>query len=307
MEFRRFTLHFPRGETTGIAFGAAGPPDLVFLHATGFNALTYRHLLAPLGERWRVVALDLRGHGRSRLPDDFKHLDTLRVYARDLTALLPVLCAGGRPPVLAGHSLGGLVSVTASASRRDLATRLVLIDPVLPPMPFIHYHQRLRRLMDRIAVLPIARGAIRRRNRFASKAEALAAYRGRGAFATWGEAFLADYVEDGFREASDGVELACAPIWEATSFAALRHDVAALLGRVRVPALILKGERESTIRERETRLRRLKPDLMIETIAGTTHFVPMEQPETVRARLEQALVRRAGAASAEQREVAHVG
>src|SRR5262249_43485216 len=153
-----------------------------------------------------------------------------------------------------------------------LAARLVLVDPVLQPTPFIHHYQHIRKLADRIAGLPIAQGALRRRNRFASKQEALAAYRGRGAFATWGEAFLADYVEHGFREAAAGVELTCAPLWEATSFAALRHDVAALLGRVRVPALILKGERDSTVREREARLRRLKPDLMIETVPGTTHF-----------------------------------
>ena len=45
-------------------------------------------------------------------------------------------------------------------------------------------------------------------------------YRGRGAFATWPEASLIDYVQDGFRERPDGsVELSCAPDWEASNFA----------------------------------------------------------------------------------------
>ena len=65
---RRFTLDLPDGPMAGIRFGPDGPPDLVLLHATGFNALTYRELLEPLGERFRVVALDQRGHGLSRLP-----------------------------------------------------------------------------------------------------------------------------------------------------------------------------------------------------------------------------------------------
>src|ERR1044071_8001790 len=104
---RRFTLRFARGETAGIAFGPDGPPDLVFLHATGFNAHTYKSLLAPLGEQFRVVALDQRGHGRSRLPNDPRLIDSWRIYVRDLLDLLPVLTRGGRPPVLAGHSMGG--------------------------------------------------------------------------------------------------------------------------------------------------------------------------------------------------------
>jgi pimeloyl-ACP methyl ester carboxylesterase len=307
MQFRRFTVRSSRGETSGIAFGSDGPPDLVFLHATGFNALTYRALLEPLGADWRVVAIDQRGHGLSRLTKDPARLDTLRVYARDLRPMLKVLSPGGAPPVLAGHSLGGLVALTATAARPAIATSLVLVEPVLQPMRFIHRFQPIHRLPDRIALLPIALGAARRRTGFGSKAEALAAYRGRAAFATWQEAFLADYVEDGFVAAGEGVRLSCTPQWEAASFAALRHDGAALVGRVRRPTLIIRAERETTVREDEARLRRLNPDLKIEQAAGTTHFLPMERPELVRDRLRAALEARAGRTTTIEREVVHAG
>ncbi|MDX2168992.1 MAG: alpha/beta hydrolase [Deltaproteobacteria bacterium] len=309
---RRFTLRSARGETSGIAFGPKGsvdgPPDLVFLHATGFNALTYRPLLEPLGERFRVIALDLRGHGRSRLPRDPDRLTTLWIYARDLLAMLRALRLE-RPPILSGHSLGGLVSITACAARRGIAERLVLVDPVLPPWRFSHRYQPLHRLADRIALLPIAQGAARRRGRFATKPEAVAAYRQRPTFAGWAPGFLEGYVEDGFVDAEDGgIRLSCTPAWEAASFAALRHDIPALLGRIRAPVEILRAERESTVRESEARLKRLKPDLVMDTIAGASHFLPMEQPEPVRARLLAALEARAGARVAEpHREVAHVG
>ncbi len=46
----------------------------------------------------------------------------------------------------------------------------------------------------------LAEGALRRRSDFPSREAALAAYRGRGAFRTWPEAPLADYVADGFRD-----------------------------------------------------------------------------------------------------------
>ncbi len=34
------------------------PVDVVFLHANGFNALTYRHVLAPLATHFRILAID---------------------------------------------------------------------------------------------------------------------------------------------------------------------------------------------------------------------------------------------------------
>jgi pimeloyl-ACP methyl ester carboxylesterase len=56
--FRRLSLDVPGGAIAGIALGAETPnPDIVFIHATGFNALTYRSMLAPLGERFHVWAL----------------------------------------------------------------------------------------------------------------------------------------------------------------------------------------------------------------------------------------------------------
>ena len=57
------------GEIAGIEFGdPIKPYAAIWLHATGFNAMTYQSLLAPLGLRARVAALDMRGHGRSTLP-----------------------------------------------------------------------------------------------------------------------------------------------------------------------------------------------------------------------------------------------
>ena len=47
--FRRLSFDLRDGQMAGIAFGGVNQnPDIVFLHATGFNAYTYRSLLAPL-------------------------------------------------------------------------------------------------------------------------------------------------------------------------------------------------------------------------------------------------------------------
>src|SRR5205823_1383716 len=147
---------------------------------------------------------------------------------------------------------------------------------------------------DRIDLLPIATGARRRRAGFADKAQAMLAYRGRGAFATWTGRFLEDYVEDAVVPVPhDGVALACTPEWEAASFAALRHFAAPRLRQVERPVAVIKGERGSAVRVSDDQLRRYKPDLTIETVAGTTHFLPMERPDVVQDRLRAALAARA--------------
>lgn len=155
---RRFTLALSDGDVAGIRFGADGPPDLVFLHATGFNALTYRDLLEPLAGRYRVVALDQRGHGLSTLPAMPQEMSGWDLYGRDMLAVFDAL-GDGAPFVLAGHSMGGAVSMMAAEQRPDRVASLVLLDPVMPTAEWITRLFAPRDLDARIESLPIARAA----------------------------------------------------------------------------------------------------------------------------------------------------
>jgi len=110
----------------------------------------------------------------------------------------------------------------------------------------------------------------------------VAAYTGRGAFRTWPEAMLVDYVDGGFLDRDDGkVELACAPAWEASNYSAQAHDPWRAIRRVTGPVRILRAERGSTCRAGDSFARRGK-DVVIETVAGTSHFLPMERPDLAR-------------------------
>lgn len=288
---QRFTVPGGGGHIAGLNFGRpSGPIDVAFLHATGFNALTYRRLLEPLGPGLRVVALDLRGHGHTTLPARAARLTHWYGYARDVVGALRALAGAGRedrgaPAVrlIAGHSLGGTVALLALAADPSLAASLLMIDPaMLPPqlrrwllLPF--GPQLLRRR------LPIARSAARRRPRFATLEEVLASYRGRGAFRTWLPGFLEDYVEGGFERRPDGsVALRCAPQWESATFAAHRHDLRAALRALRVPARLMLAEQGSTTAWALPTIRECAPWLAPEVVPGSTHFVPMERPERVR-------------------------
>jgi pimeloyl-ACP methyl ester carboxylesterase len=186
------------------------PVDIVFLHANGFNASTYRTVLSPLADTLRVVAVDQRGHGLSRLAAD--PVDSRRSWKDlrdDLIALLEAL--GGPAPVVAGHSMGGTVSILAAAARPDLVRSLMLFDPVVLPKSMRPMTWLPILAARRFRASPMAVGALRRRADFPDRAAVLAAYRGRGAFKTWPDAVLADYVATGFRDTPEGVTLSCAP------------------------------------------------------------------------------------------------
>ena len=274
------------GEMSVLDFGPEDRPvDLVFVHANGFNAMTYRRLLAPLAGTLRIWAPDLRGHGRTQLPADPARRRGWADHRDDLIALLEAL--DGPPVVLAGHSMGGTSALLAAAERPDRVAGLVLLDPVIwRRWAAAAFHLPL---LDRMASrIPLVKSARRRRAVFDSREQAFAAYSGRGAFRGWPEAVLADYLADGLLETDQGFVLACPPEWEASNYAAQSHDPWRALRRLDRPVRILKAETGSTCAVREAP--RGLPHVTVETVAGGTHFFPMLQADAARDALFDAVV-----------------
>ena len=264
-------------------FGPADRPiDLVFLHANGFNALTYRSILAPLAPL-RILAIDQRGHGATTLSTDTEGRTTWHDFRDDLLALLAALDLNN--VVLAGHSMGGTSSLLAAAEAPGVVRRLVLLDPViLPP------NMRVEAAGEANRPTSMIEAARRRRAVFPSRSAALSAYHGRGAFKTWTGDTLADFVAGGFRDLQSGeVALACDPAWEASSYAAQAHDPWEAFRRSVCKIHILRAEHQSTCRM-EGRIDELTASgrISIETIAGTSHFLPMERPDLACRALAQA-------------------
>jgi len=272
------------GALAAFEFGPVDRPiDLIFLHANGFNALTYRAILAPLADRLRILAIDQRGHGATTLSTDFHGRTNWHDFRDDLLALITALDLND--VVLAGHSMGGTSSLLAAAEAPDRVRRLVLLDPViLPPDAPLATGEAAELHASLIE------GARRRRTLFPSRAAALEAYRGRGAFRTWNDAMLADFVAGGFRDLPSGeVALACDPAWEASSYAFQAHDPWSAFQRSACEIRILRAEHQSTCRV-EGRIDALTASgrISIETVAGTSHFLPMERPNLVTKVLREA-------------------
>ncbi len=111
--------------------GPPGAPTLVLLHgwvATG--ALNWFQAFEPLARQFRVIAPDLRGHGRGIRSE--RHFD-LEDCADDVAALLERLDTG--PAIAVGYSMGGPVAQLLWRRHREQVAGLVLCATSHAPVP----------------------------------------------------------------------------------------------------------------------------------------------------------------------------
>ena len=286
------------GLMTGVEFGS--PVERVaalWLHATGFNAMTYQSILAPLGLRTRVAAVDLRGHGRNTTPADPPY-PSWSVHVRDVIKWLEKYAPDGC--VLGGHSMGGCVATMVAGKRPDLVRGLVLVDPVI--LSKAHY-RRQHLFPFTLSSSRMARNAKKRRSTFGSFGEAQDRYANKKIFKSWREPFLADYLLDGLERVDDFGpeseeqiwELLCTPKWEAATFMAQRNRPWAALKKIkkkRIPLTILLPSSDAVMsRKAADRVQNMIPGARIKTIRGSSHFLPMEVPYSVRDELSEFISR----------------
>jgi len=254
-------------------------PTLHWAHATGFHGRLYHPLLDDLATDVNVLAWDMRGHGASAGAANVSTFRGWETYYRDMTALLD---SQDEPVWLAGHSIGATTSIMAAARRPDKVLGLILAEPVImdPVQGLKLWGAKLLRQSHRLS---LAAGAARRRRVFDSHTAALDNYRGRGGFKTWPEAWLEAYVQHAFIPQEDQLQLACSPEWESTTFAHTEHNPWTDIRQLRCPVIALAAEHGSTFSPAaRKRLQALLPSADVRVVEGTTHFLPMEQNDTVR-------------------------
>lgn len=107
-------------------YGLAGPEDhplVVLTHGATMDHRMFTAQIAALAPHYRVLAWDVRGHGRSQpLNPDF----SLRQAVDDLLALLDKL--GYQQAALVGHSMGGYISQELTFRHPERVIALVAID-----------------------------------------------------------------------------------------------------------------------------------------------------------------------------------
>jgi 2-succinyl-6-hydroxy-2,4-cyclohexadiene-1-carboxylate synthase len=207
------------------------------------------------GERYRPVAVDLRGHGDAR---DARPV-TFADCARD------VLAAAPERFVLCGYSLGGRIALHAALAEPERVSRLVLVastagieDPA---------QRRERRIADEQLAADVERGSI---EEFADRWMRQPLFAGTPAAAA--RHWRADLVRNdpaALAAVLRGVGAgAMAPLWDR-------------LAELRMPATVIAGERDGRYTAIGRRLAAALPSARLLVVPGAGHGLPREAPQAV--------------------------
>jgi pimeloyl-ACP methyl ester carboxylesterase len=260
-------------------WGRLGNPVVLLLHATGFHGRCWDEVVHALPPGLNVIAVDMRGHGRSEKTGPIANWAE---PARDIAELVEHLNLEGA--IGAGHSMGGHILVQIAAAHPRAFKRLVLVDPVImaPEM-----YESLS-LFPRGTEHPVAR----RRNSWGSWAEMFEAFKNRNPYSSWVPKVLEDYCRHGLQPAAGGgFELACPPAVEASIYmGSLGTDIYEAVERVAAPVTILRAKERApgprdqldfsaspTWPELATVFQNAR-DIYLPHL---THFIPMQEPGLV--------------------------
>lgn len=275
---RRVPGSQPGIEIAVLDWGGTGPLALLH-HANGFCAGLWDEVAVGLRRRFRVLAIDARGHGDSSKPES-PEAYAWHHFVEDLACVGRRLAdddGGGCIGLGIGHSFGGAALLTAAARRPDLFESLLLLDPVLIgnlPRPAVPKGIEPGPLL--------AERTRRRRAVWPSRAEALEAWENHAFFVAWTPEARELYARWGLRERPDGqVELKCPPALEAAVF----ENGGTLfpldeVHRIQAPTLFVHADRGTFTLEAYRLLAERMPRASVES-HGLGHLMVMEDPRAV--------------------------
>lgn len=245
-------------------------PILHFVHANSFPAGTYRVFFEHLSRHYDVQALPMHAHNPA-----YPVSNGWPALVRELTDELADRYA--EPVVLAGHSMGGMLSLMAARARPDLVRCVVLLDsPVVAG-----WRAALLRVAKRAGIddrFSPARFSEKRRNVWSSMQAAFEHYAAKPMFAAWPPEVLRDYLEHGLAPHPEGVTLRFTRETETAVYRTLPHHLGRLVHRgFPVPVGFVGGT--DSVECRQAGLgatRRLVGRHFMQIPGG--HLFPMEHP-----------------------------
>ncbi len=240
-------------------WGSRDRPAVLFLHGSAAHAHWWDFVIPPLADRYRCVALDLRGHGDSSSAPDGDY--RLEAHAGDVAAVIAALELPGA--TLVGHSFGGLVAMLcAGQTAADLAA-LAVIDSRIGLSP------RSIRLL----------GALRRfpPPRYATLDEALTRFRLLPADTTAPESVLRHVARHAVTPTADGSWVLKGD--RRALGGANACDLSAGLAASALPLLVVRGGRSTVVDAAAlAAFRTAAPQAELAEIAEAHHHIMLDQP-----------------------------
>ncbi len=243
---------------------SGGDGDVVlFSHGLLFSSEMYRAQIEHLSSRYRCIAWDHRGQGRSAVTEAGYDMDSL---AEDAAALIRAL--GIAPVHFVGLSMGGFVGMRLAARHGELLRSLTLLDTSAEPEPNARAYRKLvffTRWLGPWAVadkvMPILFGQSFLRDP------------ARAALRRYWRNHIRNNDRWGMVRSSLGV--------------IERKGVRDELARISTPTLVVVGEEDvATAPEESERIAAAIPGARLERLPGTGHMSAIENPDRVNALLD---------------------
>lgn len=244
--------------STAVAYEVFGDgPVIVLTHSFLFDRRMWRHQIPVLTDRgWRVIAIDMRGHGESGLSrEPFTIYDVMD----DTLAVLDA--EDVHDAVWIGESIGGFLSLRAALRHPERVRALVIVDSDAGPEGTA---ERLRHRAMAMVGLRLGWRAIMPSIM-------------RDMFGSTTRRERPDLVD----EWSSNIQQLDRPS-SARGIKAIanRDDLLPRLGDISAPTLVVVGAEDKPLPpERARRISTGIPDAELEIIEGAGHLSPLEQPE----------------------------
>jgi pimeloyl-ACP methyl ester carboxylesterase len=230
----------------------AGQP-ILFVHGFPLCGEMWLETARRLGDGWRSIIPDLRGHGHS----DATPAVTITQFADDLVAVLDAV-GEPHPVVLVGLSMGGVIAFEFFRRHRDRLRALVLADCRASPET---RDGSVRRET-------LARAALKEGSQTAADAMI--------------ETVFAPTASPGLRQYWHGVMAGTCPLGVAAASRALaaRQDSSATLSKIDCPTLVVVGQADAiTPVDLMRDMHKAIPASQFVVIPDAGHVPPVEQPE----------------------------
>lgn len=239
-------------------------PAILFLHGLGGCWRDWEPQLDGLRDRYRVVVIEHRGHGRSeRGAGDY----STDLFAADAAAVLRDL--GIDHAYVVGLSMGGMIAQKLALAEPGLVEALVLCDTGT------HMGRRATQYLTDAARqirehgFPDSRGEVRAEG---------------SAFSRWTVEHQPQVARTNMREA----EANDPDCWARAALAVTRHDTRDGIGRITAPTLVVWGEEDQAV---PLRLARPLVDALggpkLVVLADAGHVCNLDQPAAFEAAIEE--------------------
>ncbi len=226
---------------------------VVLLHGLGSSTLDWEPQLAALAPRYRAIAIDMRGSGRSRDLARAAGPFSVEMFARDVAAVIDHLRVA--PAHVVGLSMGGMVAFQLALDQPHAVRTLTIINsgPSLVPRTAKQRAVIALRLVLARTLGPRVMAKLLAPKLFPRDAAA-----------------RATFIE---RMTSNDKRA-----YAATQRALVGFDMSAHLGEIDVPALIVASDQDYTPVAYKQAYARQMPDARVVTIADSRHALPAEEP-----------------------------